>query len=333
MLDRMVTDLCLMRPFMARTALTLTMRFGDVPTARTDGRVVEFSEAFLAKLNEAERLGVLAHEVGHVLLCHFLRRGARDRLKWNVAADLELNQVLEAAGFTLPFEALLPATLGLPPAKCAEEYYAMLPECVAAGNECMGEGADEGAGDGAGEGDGAAWRADIAAASWGSDVPDAVRRIFERVIEPPPPLASRIAQWLRATLPGDDETWAPPSRRWSLLPGIEDRPSGHVAVCIDTSGSVDAGMMARMVSDIRALSDVGRVDVICADTRVRTVYLDVQDATELEMTGGGGTDFRAALDCAATLGADCAIYMTDGQGDRAIPLPLPTYWHILEQRP
>ena len=50
-----------------------------LPTAATDGDRVFVDIDFYAKLSGAERLFVLAHEVWHCALLHFLRRGDRDQ--------------------------------------------------------------------------------------------------------------------------------------------------------------------------------------------------------------------------------------------------------------
>ena len=74
-----------------------------LPTAATDGDRVFVDIDFYAKLSAAERLFVLAHEVWHCALLHFLRRQDRDRTLFNVAADLEIHFLLTDEGFEAPF--------------------------------------------------------------------------------------------------------------------------------------------------------------------------------------------------------------------------------------
>ncbi len=88
----------------------LTMRLDLVPvsdvrleTASTDGDRIFVDVDFYSKLGAAERLFVLAHEVWHCALLHFLRRQNRDRLLFNVAADLEIHFLLTDEGFEAPF--------------------------------------------------------------------------------------------------------------------------------------------------------------------------------------------------------------------------------------
>lgn len=72
-------------------------------TAATDGRDIYINPDFWRSLTSAERLGLLAHEVLHAALLHIPRRGQRDPLLWNVAADIVVNgAILAESGFALP---------------------------------------------------------------------------------------------------------------------------------------------------------------------------------------------------------------------------------------
>jgi predicted metal-dependent peptidase len=51
-------------------------------------------------------MGVIAHEVLHVVNRHHLRRGERDAKLWNVAADLLINRLLEDDKYLLPSDGL-----------------------------------------------------------------------------------------------------------------------------------------------------------------------------------------------------------------------------------
>ena len=89
---------------------SLVMRLDLVPvsddrldTAATDGDRIFVDVDFYSKLGAAERLFVLAHEVWHCALLHFLRRQDRDRTLFNVAADLEIHFLLTDEGLEAPF--------------------------------------------------------------------------------------------------------------------------------------------------------------------------------------------------------------------------------------
>jgi predicted metal-dependent peptidase len=67
----------------------------------------------------------LAHLCLHAALGAFVRRGAREPLRWNVAHDLAIDPLLRAAGFNLGASL---SSADLPPGASAEEYFALLPE-------------------------------------------------------------------------------------------------------------------------------------------------------------------------------------------------------------
>lgn len=68
----------------------------DIPTAATDGRTIWYNPQYFAGMPQAERNFIVMHELFHVLLRHGMRNvGAnRDKLIWNVACDLIINNML-----------------------------------------------------------------------------------------------------------------------------------------------------------------------------------------------------------------------------------------------
>ncbi len=122
-LTRARTQLLLSQPFFGTLCLRLKLIAGAVPTMATDGQRIVYDPAFVNSLQPAELEAVLAHEVLHCALGHHCRRGQRDPRLWNQAADLAINPLLVANGFSLPAGALIdPAFDNL----SAEEIYARL---------------------------------------------------------------------------------------------------------------------------------------------------------------------------------------------------------------
>src|SRR5215471_13435243 len=122
-LTRARTQLLLNQPFFGTLCLRLKLMTGPVRTMATDGRRILYDAGFANSLPPAELEAVLAHEVLHCALGHHCRRGQRDPRLWNEAADLAINPLLVANGFSLPAGALIdPAFDNL----SAEEIYARL---------------------------------------------------------------------------------------------------------------------------------------------------------------------------------------------------------------
>jgi predicted metal-dependent peptidase len=78
----------------------------DMETAATDGLDVFYNPAFFASLPPEHLDAVIVHEVLHAALDHVHRRGARAPMRWNFAADVVVNGLIDAAGLQLPENAL-----------------------------------------------------------------------------------------------------------------------------------------------------------------------------------------------------------------------------------
>ncbi|QBD79411.1 hypothetical protein EPA93_26860 [Ktedonosporobacter rubrisoli] len=90
-------------PFFATLALFARISITrGISTAATDGRAIFINQSFWEGLQENEHLGLIAHEVLHAALLHVYRCGIRDPLRWNIAADIVVNGIVIAQGFSLP---------------------------------------------------------------------------------------------------------------------------------------------------------------------------------------------------------------------------------------
>jgi predicted metal-dependent peptidase len=94
-------------PFIGSIALGLAwVNAPDIGTMATDGRSVWFNPDWCERHGVEKTMGVIAHEVLHVVNRHHLRRGERDAELWNVAADLLINRLLEDDKYVLPQDGL-----------------------------------------------------------------------------------------------------------------------------------------------------------------------------------------------------------------------------------
>jgi predicted metal-dependent peptidase len=159
----------------------------------------------------------------------------------------------------------------------------------------------------------------------GDDPGDALRWV-RQVLEPVVPwrqvLASsvrRAAGWANGHA---DYTYRRPSRRQSAVPRVVlpamRRPLPRVAVVVDTSGSVDDGLLAQALGEVDgAITGLGvagsDVTVLACDAAVHSVAR-VRRASEARLGGGGGTDLRAGVAAAAALRPrpDVLVVLTDG---------------------
>ena len=91
-----------------------------------------YDPAFIEATPPDELIGVILHEVSHLLLKHHKRAQGivpdNDYERWNWAADFAINSILKGENIKLTDGALFPDKFKLPFGKTAEEYYRMLLE-------------------------------------------------------------------------------------------------------------------------------------------------------------------------------------------------------------
>lgn len=72
-------------------------------TAGMDGTNIFVHAGYYTELDLDNRIGVLAHCVWHIALCHFLRRGGRNKERFDLACDCEVDFLLKEEKINSPF--------------------------------------------------------------------------------------------------------------------------------------------------------------------------------------------------------------------------------------
>jgi len=106
--------------------LSFKLKWFADPTCKTawvDGVSVGFNPEFIMGCTKGQRKFVAAHEVGHPMLGHHLRRGDRDPELWNQACDYVLNWMLKDGNFDMLEGVLLDRKFAL---MAVEEAYSHL---------------------------------------------------------------------------------------------------------------------------------------------------------------------------------------------------------------
>lgn len=96
-LTQLRSDMLLSQPFVAVLAMRLKMVVvvdDRLPTACTDSQHIFFNLDFMRKCSASQRRFVIAHEVWHCVMGHFLRQQQREQQRWNFACDYEINGIL-----------------------------------------------------------------------------------------------------------------------------------------------------------------------------------------------------------------------------------------------
>lgn len=333
-IDRCGTQMLLGWPWWASLYLHLKRIETDaVPTMGVDGTYLAYNPEFTLSLTDKECLAVLLHETAHVALLHCYRRKWRDPLLWNLAADQAANALLIADGIVLPKGCVLPGPLD----KTAEELYEQIKNSAQTltAQDVFGEGElGKGDKDSSGKSQGSPemtvreWK-DALASSRGMAPASIARTVEDSVSEVD--WRAELAQFLHATTRSDTHTWNRPSRRISGLPGWKREPETTVALCIDTSGSIDDVLLGQFLGEMKAIMSLSGIlaYVISCDVAVHQVVLPGDNIPTL--MGGGGTDFRSALSKAEELAVDAVVYLTDAQGTFPQNCNLPVLWALTQK--
>jgi len=89
-------------PFWGTLALKLKLVEKRLRRGRTNGKRIQFNPNWVATLTLSQTIAFNAHEVGHCMLKHHLRRNGRKNRLWQRCCDLAINPILIEAGFELP---------------------------------------------------------------------------------------------------------------------------------------------------------------------------------------------------------------------------------------
>ncbi|MBI4348080.1 MAG: hypothetical protein HY553_14580 [Elusimicrobia bacterium] len=338
-LSRALTRLAFDQPFFGTlVAMTPLIEDAGAATLATNGERIYYNPAFLERLADAEVLGVLVHELMHIVYLHCdpARRGERDPCGWNAAGDFAINQELRDWGFSLPESALHDPRYG---GLTTEAIYDRLPKKGAC--RCldrllpMPSGARE-----------AAQGRILAAAdaSLGS-VPREVARWLGVVRASRVPWRRLLHAFLREALARDEQSFLPPNRRhlWDgrYLPSSVAGRRGNLAVAVDTSGSIDDAQLASFAAELAGIAELcDELLVLTCDAAVHEcvpLRRFVSVLRQLKFTGGGGTDFRPVFGRLARRRPtpDALLYLTDGEGKypETAPRAYPVLWCLTRPAP
>jgi predicted metal-dependent peptidase len=331
------------QPFFAALALFAGSVLSDaIPTAATDGKRIFWNREFLAGLKNEEVDGVLLHEVLHAALLHVTRRGHRDPLLWNLAADVVVNGIVTEAKLKLPAGAIREKKWEK---LAVEEVYELLEKSAI--KLTLGTEWRDLLPPGVGETEALAahWRAASAQAralmqSTGQGTMPAGWERELGALEPAQ-LDWRSYLWRHLVrTPTDFSGFDRRLIHQGLYLETLEGESVRVCVCVDTSGSIGNGELAQFLGEVLGiLRSYPHLlcDLYYADAALHGPYPLSSDTGASDIpppTGGGGTDFRpffAAVAEAEKTGDTAAVcvYLTDGYGAfPEMPSEGPTLWVV-----
>lgn len=312
-----------------------TLLTDGVPTIEADERWQVYANPEWLSVTEIPVLaGHLGHLVWHLLRDHAGRArslgiGTQEAAAWATAADLTVAQALAAGGLAR----VVPTPPGFPPNLSVEEYYLLVERHAAAASCDCGSAADGlprsyETGPGISTVSGDALRQQVAIEFRGhmsgrGNTPGEWARWVEQVLEPKVPWQQVLSASVRRAVAWTHGSTHPTYRRLSrrqvghvVLPGYQ-RPLPAVAVVVDTSGSMDDGLLAQAVGEVDGVLQsmaLGDVRVYSCDAAAVEAGR-VRRARDLQLVGGGGTDLRVGISLAleARPRPEIVIVLTDGE--------------------
>lgn len=328
-------------PFFA--TLCLFARFIEddrIPTACTDGKDVFYNPAYFATLDAGQLETAILHEILHAALMHVTRRGARDPVRWNLAADVVVNGILaEQPDMTLfPGAIREPQLEHLP----VEEIYSLLrkrdapgcPTCLRIGDQ------------------GPNWRRrlqdleaywrdalhkarTLAESQHRGRLPAGLQRRLDRAAVPQ--IDWRTAMWrFVVRTPVDFSGYDRRFVHTGLYLDALDGERVRVVVAVDTSGSVDdqrlASFLAEVHSILRTYPHIDMQLYYCDAAVTGPFALGAGDLPPPPV-GGGGTSFVPVFqridEARQGLEQTACVYLTDGYGSFPRPPPsMPVLWVV-----
>lgn len=345
------------RPFYAHLVLRLKLEWlEDVPggLSATDGETLFINPVEFTKLAKGQQRTTLVHEVLHPACGHLWRRGSRDPQRWNMAADIAIDNIIHADGFEPgPWEANREKWLrehGMTftqfNGQLAEQIYEALPadppeKCGCGGNGKGGCFMDK---SGDSQGDRSKAEADwkgavISAGQLAGNAPGAWSELVKAAM-PRPPFHLKLFEYLNRGMGGDTD-WAVLSRRnvWQglYLPTETRTVMGRVAWVTDTSGSMSGEQLKLAFGYFRGFRDQHPcvADLICCDYGVarHKTYEEFEQLPEaFKAAGRGGTSFNAPFEMLREKRIEprVLIYATDGYGSCNVSKPIyPVLWVVI----
>ena len=327
------TKLLLEAPWFGSLSMRLKIEVCEaIPTFATDGRRILYNPAFAESLTDENLIAVLAHETLHCALLHPFREGNRIHMLANIAQDYAINIELQKANFKLP-DGCIPADPQYD-GMSWEAIYAKLYKnakkitvSLGATGECLPakDGKDGQSGSGQSSGMTAKdWEIAVESATQTCKGTGKIPAAFEEMIRN---ARKEVADWrailrefVENTIPSD-YSWAHPNRRYIAdglyLPGMLKENMGHIAIAVDTSGSIDSGLLSAFCTEINAIASEAkpeRVSIMYCDSHVhRTDEYGQDEAIEMKAVGRGGTAFQPIFDAIAKWPEPpvCLLYLTD----------------------
>ena len=289
------------------------------------------------------RIGLLQHELLHIILKHLIRLAKLpNHTRANFAADLVVNQLIDVK--ELPDWVLQPSKFNFPKNLLAEEYYDLLTEemCGQIKSTDVHFYIDSNSESSSTEYTIAEVLIDEtlreAAAKCQGNVPGNIKELIKY-------RSVNYVTWqthFRRVIGNSGRsavtyTKKRISNRFDVRPGIKLGGKGSVLLVVDSSGSISKQELEVFMSECWKASSTNLADIytIICDADIQEIIYPFKKITEIK--GRGGTDFRKPIEWALNTQEkhppiSLIVYLTDGQGTYPETRPyIPILWVLTNE--
>ena len=336
-----------------------------IPTAGIDlNGNLYYNPKWCDTLSDKQLRGLLCHEILHLALQHIPRAGNRDKLLWNIAADLKVNiEIINDQNMELPPKALKPdkyrqgykfdggkidnvykataencysiirKTMKIPPTQDQDLIISSDDPKV---QEDLKKAGIEPITSKQASGLGRDWQSRVYSASQMAkgDVPEGVVREIFKLEHAELPWNNILKQRFRKM--AMKRSWKKPSKRYLpwYFPGRMKNEGIKIVAVIDTSGSMSKEQITKALSELYGLMKSFQFLELWVTDCDAKVYeakkVQMNDLSKLLLSGGGGTDFKPAFNWVKKEmndDIDSLIFFTDLYGDFPTKVPpYETFW-------
>jgi predicted metal-dependent peptidase len=359
-LARTSKSLIFTEPFYGLFLVGLQKTFSDkIPTAGVSksgiGVKLTINSEFFSNLSENHRKGLLKHELLHISFGHLITRDKYpDKKLFNIAADLEINQYIDASdlpegGITMNSfpELKLDTRAG------TDYYYEQLQQAQKDGKSPSLDNLLDQM-DGNSQYDHSTWD-DF------DELPEADKKLIEKQVEHQLKEIAEQTEKRQGNIPGELSGLIerlrhvePPkfdwrgylkrfvgnstvsytkklrrkyNKRYTENPGLKIKFKNHILVGVDTSGSVNNDELKEFMSELTHMHKTGhKITVAQCDTKINSIE-EFNPKKDWEIKGRGGTFFQPVIDHFNDHGRYTAlIYLTDGEASAPENCPKNTLW-------
>lgn len=336
---RLLVKYPLFGSIIANTQIVLN---NNLPTAATDGSKIFYNEEFISSLSNDEQIFVFAHEICHIAFEHIKRSKGKNIKVWNIATDSVINALLMKDGLPIIKGGVnMPEAIGYNAEEMYEKLLKELPQMEIPGGE--GEGKEQGE-----VTNHEAWENSEELAeemeideeydeqeSFKDNKQERKKQLEElkkQLIKESQGYGSNedvkklnnigtakpIIDWRRilkeATSHEVDWSYSNATIEEGVLTAhLEEYKTPVTEIVLDTSGSIDEDLLKSFLRECKNIFENSKVKVGCFDYKFygfKDIHT-IDDIETMHFTGGGGTNFDAAVNAFSNR-VENKIIFTDG---------------------